>query len=190
MKRFSHCSTFTANETRFTFSKFWKVKRFSKQPHLCLTHLFEVFHPINLGNKLNSKGDGMKRIQDIIEEAATNIRGLRAAFVGDRDRGLVIATVNVGEINIHAVAAYATELVRANSRFSKAIGSVSGIESSWSLTASERFYIRMIPETDCYIAFVVSRSAPFYSFLPGLEKILEESRSVLPKATPQQVQST
>jgi predicted regulator of Ras-like GTPase activity (Roadblock/LC7/MglB family) len=130
----------------------------------------------------------MKRIQNIVEEAAKQVAGLRAAFIGDRDGGLVIAAVNVGEINIHAVAAYTTELVRANMKFSKAIGSASGVESLWSLTASERFYVRMIPETDCYIAFVVSRSAPFYSFLPGLEKILQESKSVLPKALAQKLQ--
>ena len=122
-----------------------------------------------------------KRIQTILEEHVTDLDGLNVAFVGNRDDGMAIASVNPGDIDVAALAAYATELIRANMRLAKILGRGSATSYIVSSTTTDKLLLQVVPDTNTYIAILTDQEIGYRDSLPRLKAVLAEGKEVLPK---------
>jgi predicted regulator of Ras-like GTPase activity (Roadblock/LC7/MglB family) len=99
--------------------------------------------------------------------------GLRAALVGNVLEGTVIASVEQSDINTTALAAYATDLLKANTKFQRAFGST---KTNYIVSKSDagRVLLELVPNTDFYVLMVTEPSLEFRESLPCLRVVMDE----------------
>jgi predicted regulator of Ras-like GTPase activity (Roadblock/LC7/MglB family) len=106
--------------------------------------------------------------------------GIRAALVGNILEGTVIASTEQPDINPTALAAYATDLLKANSKFQRTFGST---KTNYIVSRSDagRVLLELVPTTDFYVVMVTEPSLSFGESLPCLRAVMGEVTKVLHK---------
>jgi predicted regulator of Ras-like GTPase activity (Roadblock/LC7/MglB family) len=106
--------------------------------------------------------------------------GIRAALVGNILEGTVIASIEKPDINTTALAAYATDLLKANTKFQRAFGAT---QTNYLVSKSDkgRVLLELVPNTDFYVVIVTEPLLGFNESLPCLRSVIGEVTKALQK---------
>jgi predicted regulator of Ras-like GTPase activity (Roadblock/LC7/MglB family) len=117
------------------------------------------------------------QLKDILQRHAQR-SGIKAALVGNTLEGTVIASLEQADINITAVAAYASDLLKAQTKFQRAFGST---QTNYMVSRSDagRVLLELIPGTDFYVAMITEPELSFRESLPCLRAVMAEVARVL-----------
>jgi predicted regulator of Ras-like GTPase activity (Roadblock/LC7/MglB family) len=108
-------------------------------------------------------------------------QGIRAALVGNILEGTVIASIEQSDINAVALAAYATDLLKAHTKFQRVFGAT---QTNYLVSKSDkgRVLLELVPTTDFYVVMVTEPALNFRESLPWLRVVLGEVGRVLQKS--------
>jgi len=120
-------------------------------------------------------------LKALVENSNDSLTGLEATFVGYQDQGMVIEYINPANLDIDFLAAYTSELIRANAKFKSVLSKQSEIKYIITSTSQNRLILQMIPNTEFYVAMVTNNSVKFEDSIPVFKKLLMSSRKILVK---------
>lgn len=126
-----------------------------------------------------------QNLDQILEEHSRGLDGIHVALVGNSAEGTVLAAKNCLEnkdLDIDAVAAYASDLINANERFCHIFDPGTAVDFVLGGSKDNKLLMRAIPDTPYFVVFVVDAKTTMKDILPRLNKVLKESEATLPAA--------
>lgn len=127
-----------------------------------------------------------RNLDQILEEHSQGLNGIHIALIGNSSEGTVLAAKNCLEnkdLDIDAVAAYASDLINANERFCHIFDPGTVVDFVLGGSKDNRLLMRAIPKTPYFVVFVIDSKTAMKDVLPRLNKVLKESQATLPAAT-------
>ena len=124
-----------------------------------------------------------QNLDQILEVYSQGLDGIHVVLVGNSSEGTVLAANNCSgkdDLDIDAVAAYASDLINANERFCHIFDPGTAVDFVLGGSKDNKLLMRAVPNTPYFVVFVVDSKTAMKQVLPRLNKVLKESKATLP----------
>ena len=112
--------------------------------------------------------------EGLLKEHGKKLKGLLSAYIGDRNRGTIIAHFNPAHLNKEALALHSSEMLRSLTRL-HGITANGYAEPDYFVSNSlgERVMIQSIGNSSWYLAFVTSAKSDYRKNVGVFKQLLE-----------------